>query len=290
MMQRKTTLLILICLIVFCAGSLARAQLDTDLVEEIKKEMLAQRASIKTGAFTAKGTVTGVDDNGNVTHEYGFEIFYAFDREKKLERINHTVFDADGKVATSLGQWIGGPLAQASMLPDGDTIMLHPPDPARPLFARVFDFRSLGLAFPADVGGGFSFDWTWEACNTFPVSDVKDHDNGLVEYTWNEDRHYLIDAKKGHWPLKLKTDDKHGYWVESELEVVQINGTWVPKEFMIRQNRPDGSTTRKFSMKWESVNEEIDSDYFAYTSFKKNGPVKIIDNTDGRRRVIKDNK
>lgn len=248
-------------------------QPDKELVKKIKRSILEERASIRTGVFNA--TVT----HKNVDGGYTVKSFCAFDRDKGLRRTNRTVYYPDGKLATALGQCIRKPDMLAYANPNWSTVVIQSPDMRTPRDTNCFDFRSLGLCFESDLASEKTFEWTWDVYDSFEVNDVVVFGKDKIQLTFSDGlRRITFDPTRGYWPITMKQRDKSAYSSrEANLELKQIGGTWVPIHYKLDAQYPDRKMSIEIEIEWESVNQIVDPKYFDFMTFESDEPLKVSD-------------
>lgn len=166
---------------------------------------------------------------------------------------------------------------------------------------RVLNLQTLGMASYVCESNRLSFEKVIsQLCN--PVSPTVDETNpDEVLLLWQHpnrsmtpERRVWIRPREGFTPVRTELRGKFpdGQWFvfeTTETRWKKMNDVWVPVENTMVTHSTGRTLTysRNYSLKWEKVNEPIDSAEFDFRSFGVPEWVGILDGTLGEPLIVK---
>jgi hypothetical protein len=246
----------------------------------------ASRSGLVSGHYVADVTREWIGDSqsssGNdpvrtVPQNYQYRIRVAFDYSTQTFRVDreHPDFErTDFSVGKNVGQYIRTPSKMITLQPTDSTIAIHGIHKPTPNWVSDFDVRALGMGFYGDLIAGKSWDWIWGHIRSCQPEKTNKLDNGLNELTLVSNsspanwRRFIIDEKRGFWPLEMK-NERHS----SQLELKEVDGVWVPVTCVAI-----GDQFRlTIRLDWKTVNRPLDERLFDYHSFASMPGTKVYD-------------
>lgn len=125
----------------------------------------------------------------------------------------------------------------------------------------IADFRALGLLFPGDYARHSTLEEVASNYMGWPEGAVKgDREGNILSYGGAV--RMAIDTDKGLWPIKTEVFSskvvegsvKKSLAMRSEVEVVKVNGLFVPHSFAMSNDE----LSRRIDYEWHSVNKDLE--------------------------------
>ena len=272
--------------------SLQARELDT--AEFVLKGMQDSRQRLVSGVCRIRGTRRQIDESR--TTEEADDLFCAFDFPEGLYRFDRLAPDEDGiteggrsirtpeHIYYTYGinsEHIGGVMRDRV---NSDTVGHIAP----------FDIRRVGLFNFVGPYWTTTFDDFCQGLRKGKLIDLSEEGQDVYRLTWAYEKAEVettlwLDSTKGYSWIRYEVASQQ---VDSEKTVIdtswdRIHGVWVPTAMRLANDHWDGSRDEaEWTIEWESVNEPVDENYFALSSFAPERRVAVFSKELGKPVVV----